>query len=83
MKQIHCISLNMLDRRQSRVLEINRYSICIFFPPHLLLSVPITTPSLCGMCATVAAGTCRQNELVDAVAMGGLVEPESQRNSES
>lgn len=53
-----------------------------FFPPHLLLSVPITTP-LCGMCATVAADTRRQNELIDAVAMGGLVEPESQCNSES
>lgn len=81
-KQIYCISLNMLDRRQSRVLEINRYSICIFFflPPP---SVPITTPPVRHVRHDGSRHLCRQNELIDAIAMGGLVDPERKRDSES
>lgn len=33
-KQIYCISLNMLDRLQSQALEINRYSIFISLSHH-------------------------------------------------
>lgn len=53
-KQIYCISLNMLDRRQSRVLEINRYSICIFWFFYLPPFSPHHNPP-CTACT--AAGT--------------------------
>lgn len=71
----------MLDRRQSRVLEINRYSICIFF--FISPFSPHHNPPVRHVRHDGSRHLCRQNELIDAVAMGGLVDPESKHDSES